>query len=303
MAKSGSVALIGRPNAGKSTLMNRWLGEKLSIVSDKPQTTRRRIVGILSEPRGQLVFYDTPGIHRPIHRMNQQMMRFTVEALDDADVVALLVDVSEAPGKGDAFTLDLVRRSKSPKVLLLNKIDLVKKEKLLPRIAAYAAEAMFTEIVPISARDGDGAERALGVLWGLLPEGEPAFDRELLTVQTERFLVAERIREKVLERTRDELPFATAVLIERWEEVPEKDLVRIAAVLLVERSSQKPILVGKGGERIRDIGTAARLDLEGYLGKRVYLELFVKVEPGWREKQEVLAEIDRNAEAVDLDPA
>ncbi len=301
MAKSGSVALIGRPNAGKSTLMNRWLGEKLSIVSDKPQTTRRRIVGILSEPRGQLVFYDTPGIHRPIHRMNQQMMRYTIEALDDADVVALLVDVTEAPGKGDAFTLDLVRRSKSPKVLLLNKIDRVKKEKLLPRIAAYAGEGTFAEIVPISAKDGDGAERALDVLWGLLPEGQPTFDPELLTVQTERFLVAERIREKVLERTRDELPFSTAVLIERWEEVPEKDLVRIAASLLVERPSQKPILVGKGGEKIRDIGTAARLDLEEYLGRRVYLELFVKVEPDWREKKEILAEIDRNAEAVDLE--
>ncbi|MFN7961986.1 MAG: GTPase Era [Thermoanaerobaculia bacterium] len=298
-SRAGTVALVGRPNAGKSTLMNRWLGEKLSIVSDKPQTTRRSIVGILSEPRGQMVFYDTPGIHRPVHQMNQRMMRFTREALEGADVVVLLVDASEPPGKGESFTAELVGAAPGKKLVLLNKVDRIEKPRLLPRIAAYAARG-YAEIVPISALTGDGCEQALELLWGMLPEGEPSFDPELLTVHPERFLVAERIREKVLELTRDELPFATAVVLDRWEEMEDRGLVRLSATLLVEKPGQKGILLGKGGQRIKEIGTAARLDLEAYLGRRVYLELFVKVEPGWRERKDVLADLERDAEAVDL---
>jgi GTPase len=299
MAKAGSVALVGRPNAGKSTLLNRWLGEKLSIVSDKPQTTRRSIIGILSNEQGQMVFYDTPGIHRPIHQMNRGMMRHTSEALAESDVVALLVDVSIPRGKGDAFTLDLVARAPGRKLLLLNKIDLVSKPALLPRIAFYADKG-FDAIIPVSARSGDGADAALAELWKALPEGEARFDPELLTVHPERYLVTERIREKVLELTRDELPFATAVVLEKWEDVPETGLLRLSATLLVEKPGQKAIVIGKGGSMIRDIGTAARLDLEHYLERKIFLELFVRVEPDWREKRDILADLERDAENVDL---
>jgi GTP-binding protein Era len=276
--------------------MNRWLGEKVSIVSDKPQTTRHRMVGILSEARGQVVFYDTPGVHRPLHRLNRQMLHHTLEALNEADLVAVLLDASVPPGKGDAYLLELVGKVGSSRVLLLNKIDRVKKTSLLPRIERYAALGIFAEIVPLSALTGDGADLALELLFRLLPEGEPLYDPDLLTTHPERFLAAERIREKVLAETRDELPFATAVLLERWEEEPEGGLVRIYAALLVEREGQKRIVIGKGGEKVKAIGTAARVDLEEFLGRRVFLDLKVRCEPGWRESRRVLADLDRDVE-------
>ncbi|HEY7214058.1 MAG TPA: GTPase Era [Thermoanaerobaculia bacterium] len=296
MAKSGTVALIGRPNAGKSTLMNHLLREKLAIVSDKPQTTRHRIVGILSGERGQMVFYDTPGIHRPLHRLNRQMVRYALDAMNEADVTCLLVDVAEKFGSGDAYMLDLVGKAEGPRVLILNKVDRVKKPEILPRIEQYAKSGLFTEIVPISAAKGDNCDRLLDVLWNLLPEGEPLFDPELLTVHPERFLVAERIREKVLALTTEELPFTTAVAIERWEEDESRDLIRIYASILVERPGQKKIVVGHQGQMIKAIGTAARLDLEQYLERRVYLDLNVKVEPDWRENKAVLAALDRDVD-------
>lgn len=296
MAKAGTVALVGRPNAGKSTLMNHLLQEKLAIVSDKPQTTRHRIVGILSSERGQIVFYDTPGIHRPLHRLNRQMVRYALDAMNDADLTCLLVDVAERFGKGDAFTLDLVGKAKGPRVLVLNKVDRIKKPQVLPRIEQYAKTGLFAEIVPVSAQTGDNCDRLLDVLWNLLPEGEPLFDPELLTIHPERFLAAERIREKVLELTSEELPFSTAVVIERWEEDAEKDLVRIYASILVERPGQKKIVVGRQGQMIKAIGTAARRDLEQYLERRVYLDLHVRLEPGWREDQAVLAALDRDVD-------
>lgn len=296
MAKSGTVALVGRPNAGKSTLMNYLLQEKLAIVSDKPQTTRHRIVGILSGERGQMVFYDTPGIHRPLHRLNRQMVRYALDAMNEADVTCLLVDVSERFGSGDAYTLDLVGKAEGPRVLVLNKVDRVKKPEILPRIEQYAKSGAFTEIVPISALKGDNCDRLLDVLWNLLPEGEPLFDPELLTVHPERFLAAERIREKVLELTSEELPFTTAVVIDRWEEDEERDLIRIYASILVERPGQKKIVVGHQGQMIKAIGTAARLDLEQYLEHRVYLDLHVRVEPDWRENRAVLAALDRDVD-------
>lgn len=296
MAKSGTVALVGRPNAGKSTLMNRLLEEKVAIVSDKPQTTRHRIVGILSGERGQMVFYDTPGIHRPLHRLNRQMVRYALDAMNEADVTCLLVDVAERFGSGDAYALDLLGKAEGPRVLLLNKVDRIKKPEILPRIERYAQTGLFTEIVPISARGGDNCDRLLDVLWGLLPEGEPMFDPELLTIHPERFLVGERIREKVLELTSDELPFTTAVVIERWEEDEERDLIRIYASILVERPGQKKIVVGRQGQMIKAIGTAARLDLEPYLERRVYLDLNVRLEPDWRENQAVLAALDRDVD-------
>jgi GTP-binding protein Era len=294
--KSGTVTFVGRPNAGKSTLMNRLLGEKVAIVSDKPQTTRHRLVGILSDDRGQMVFYDTPGIHKPLHRLNRQMLRHAMDAMNDIDVLCLLVDVAERTGSGDAYVLDLVGKAEGPRVLILNKVDRVKKPDLLPRIAHYAETGLFEEIVPLSARTGDNCDRLLDVLWKMLPEGEPLYDPELLTIHPERFLVAERIREKVLELTSEELPFSTAVVIERWEDDEEKDLVRIYATILVEREGQKKIIVGRQGQMIKSIGTAARLDLEEFLERRVYLELYAKVEPGWREDQAVLATLDRDVD-------
>ncbi|HEX5760221.1 MAG TPA: GTPase Era [Thermoanaerobaculia bacterium] len=295
--KAGTVALVGRPNAGKSTLMNHLLAEKVAIVSDKPQTTRHRLVGILSEPRGQMVFHDTPGIHKPLHRLNRQMVRHAMAALTDADVICLLIDVAERFGSGDAYLLETVGKAEGPKVLALNKIDRVRKPALLPLLDRYAQTGLFAELVPISALTGDGCDRLLDVLWGLLPEGAPLYDPELLTIHPERFLAAERIREKVLERTREELPFATAVQIERWEEEEgEPGLVRIFASILVDRPGQKKILVGKGGSAIKEIGTAARLDLEEFLEKRVFLDLHVRLEPGWREDRGVLAALDRDVD-------
>jgi GTP-binding protein Era len=289
--KAGTVALVGRPNAGKSTLMNHLLREKVAIVSDKPQTTRHRLIGILSEAEGQVVFYDTPGLHRPLHRLNRAMVQHATDAMNDADVVGLIVDASQPFGKGDAYVLDLVQRVDRPKFCVLNKADIVKKPKLLPLIERYAA-AGFTEVIPVSALTGDGCERVLETVWQLLPEGEPLYDPELLTVHPERFLATERIREKVLEQTRDELPYTSAVVLERWEE--EGDLVRIYATILVERSNHKGIVVGKGGQRIKSIGTAARLDLEEFLERKVFLDLQVRHAGGWREDRRLLAELDRD---------
>jgi GTP-binding protein Era len=244
-----------------------------------------------------MVFYDTPGIHKPLHRLNRQMVRYALDAMNDADVSCLLVDVTEKFGHGDAYVLDLAGKAKEPRVLVLNKADRVKKPGLLPRMDQYAKTGLFAEIVPISAQTGENCDRLLDLLWGLLPEGEPMFDPELLTIHPERFLVTERIREKVLELTTDELPFSTAVVLERWEEPPtEKDILRIYASILVDRPGQKGIVVGRQGSMIKAIGTAARLDLEEYLGRRVYLELNVRLEPDWREDQALLAQIDRDVD-------
>lgn len=289
--KAGTVALVGRPNAGKSTLMNRLLPEKVAIVSAKPQTTRHRTVGILSEPRGQVVFYDTPGVHRPQHGLNRRMVKAAQEALNEADVVVLIVDVSQSPGSGDDFMREWVGHVPSRKIVLLNKIDLVSKPSLLPRIADYAEGGAFDEIIPVSATTGDGVARLLDVLWEMLPPGEPIYDPELVTIHPDRFLAAERIREKVLECAREELPFATAVLIDRYEELPH--VTRIYASIIVEREGQKKILIGQGGRQVKAIGTAARRDLEAYLGQKVFIDLRVRVERAWRENRRILSDLDR----------
>lgn len=301
MSRSGTVALVGRPNAGKSTLMNRLLAEKVAIVSDKPQTTRQRLVGILSNEHGQMVFFDTPGIHRPLHRLNRQMVRHALDAMNDADVRCVLVDVGQSFGSGDAYMLDLIGKTQAPRLLALNKIDRVRKPALLPIIDRYARTGQFAEIVPISASTGDGCDRLLDAMWQLLPEGPPLYDPELLTIHPERFLVAERIREKVLALTHEELPFATAVMIDRWEDDTERGLLVLYASILVERSGQKKILVGRQGQMIKAIGTAARQDLEEFLGRRLYLDLQVREEPDWREDRAILARLDRDTD-VDLDP-
>ncbi len=292
--RAGTVALLGRPNAGKSTLMNRMLGEKLAIVSDKPQTTRRRLIGILTAAHGQMVFHDTPGLHRPLHRLNRRMVHAASAALREADVVCLLRDASTPFGRGDAWALDLVKTAcgegDRPVLCVLNKVDLVAKPKLLPEIGRYAAAGPFRDVVPVSALTGDGVDLLLGLLWGCLPNGAPKHDPELLTVHTERFLVAELIREKVLEQTRDELPFTTAVVIEAWEE--GRGRTDVLASILVDRESHKRIVVGRGGRRVREIGTAARLDLERFLERRVYLELRVRSAPGWREDAAILGRLE-----------
>ena len=294
LGKAGTVALVGRPNAGKSTLMNRFLEEKLAIVSDKPQTTRHRIIGILSGERGQMVFYDTPGMHRPLHRLNRSMVRYAGDALREADVVCLLVDATKAFGKGDEFLLQQVKQAPGTKIAVLNKVDRVNKRNLLPLMARYGDAGCFEEIIPVSALTGDGCDLLLKLLWETLEEGEELFDKDLLTVHPERFLVAERIREKVLEQTRAELPFTSAVILDRWEEEEGRDLLKIYASILVERPGQKAIVVGRQGSRIKAIGTAARKDLEDFLERRVYLDLRVRHEPDWRENRRVLQDLDRD---------
>jgi len=290
--KFGYVSLIGRPNAGKSTLLNRLVGAKIAIVSDKPQTTRTRILGVRTSPEAQVVYVDTPGIHRPLHRMNVRMVDAALETIREVDLLGLVVDASEPRGSGDRFLLDLVKHAPPPVCLVLNKIDRIRKSRLLPLIEAYAKEASFAEIVPISAATGENVDRLERVILERLPEGEPLYPAGYLTDQPERVLAAEIVREKLLASTRAELPFATAVLVDRFEETPgEPPLVRIYATIVVERESQKPIVIGHGGEMIKRIGTAAREELERLFGARVFLDLRVRVREAWREDDRTLAEL------------
>jgi len=292
-SRFGTVALVGRPNAGKSTLLNRILGQKVSIVSAKPQTTRNRIVGILNEPRGQIAFLDTPGIHKPLHKLNVRMMDHVRTSLAEADVVALIVDATEAFGKGDQFVIELLRDvAKAKRIALLNKIDQLKKNKLLPIIQQYSDTKLFDEIVPISATKGDGVPELIDLLFKIVAPGEPIYPSEEYTTQPERFFAAEIVREKVLQHTADELPYTTAVSVDRWEEDEEKNLIKIYATIVVERESQKPIVIGKGGEMVKRIGTEARLELESILGTKVFLDLHVAVHERWREDERFLGELE-----------
>jgi len=290
--KAGFVSLVGRPNAGKSTLVNRFVGQKVAIVSDKPQTTRHRIVGVRNRPDGQIVFIDTPGIHKPMHRMNRRMVDTAIDSLRDVDVAVLVVDVSTRPGAGDTFVLDVLKRARLPAVLALNKIDLVKKAHLLPVMDHYARALEFKAVVPLSAVTGDGVDALEQEVVAALPEGNPLYPDDYLTDQTQRALAAELIREKVLHHTRDELPYTTAVIIDQFEEPAEEGgLTRIFASILVDQASQKPIVVGKGGDMIKRIGTEARHDLEQMLDGRVYLDLHVKVREDWRDDERLLDEM------------
>lgn len=292
-SRFGVVALVGRPNAGKSTLLNRILGQKVSIVSSKPQTTRNRIVGILNEPRGQIAFLDTPGIHRPLHKLNVRMMEAVRSSLSEADVVSLIVDATESFGRGDQYAIDLVRESaKGKRFAILNKIDLLKKQKLLPLIQKYADTQLFDEIVPISAETGEGVDELLGLLFNTIAPGEPIYPTEDFTTQPERFFAAEIIREKLLQHTGDELPYTTAVSVDRWEEDETKNLIKIYATVVVERESQKPIVIGKGAGMVKRIGTEARLELESILGAKVFLDLHVAVHERWREDERFLGDLE-----------
>ena len=289
--KSGFVALIGRPNAGKSTLLNRLVGQKIAIVSDKPQTTRNRITGVRNHPEGQVVFVDTPGVHRPMHRLNVRMVDAALEALREVDVVAAVVDAGEPTGGGDRYLMDILKKVAKPKVLALNKVDVLQKEQLLPVIERYSTDVGFADIVPISALTGENVERLEAVLLSHLPEGEPMYDEDYLTDQPERFFVAELVREQVLQHTRAELPFASAVIVDRFEEPDEKGLLRLYCTIVVERESQKPIIVGRAGAMIKAIGTAARKELERFFDTRVFLDLHVKVRADWREDERMLDQL------------
>jgi GTP-binding protein Era len=290
--KSGTVSLVGRPNAGKSTLLNWFVGQKIAIVSDKPQTTRHRIQGVRNLPGGQIVFIDTPGIHKPMHRMNRRMVDAATGTLSEVDVVVLVVDAMIPPGTGDRFVLELLKRVRGGVVLALNKVDRVHKPQLLPLMQFYAESFPFTAIVPVSALSGDGLPALESEILSALPEGEPLYPDDYLTDQTERTLTAELIREQVLTHTRDELPYTTAVVIDRFEE-PGADggITKIFASILVDHESQKPIVVGRGGDMIKRIGTAARKGLEEMLDGRVYLDLHVKVREDWRDDERLLDEL------------
>jgi GTP-binding protein Era len=290
--KFGLVSFIGRPNAGKSTLLNRLVGTKLAIVSDKPQTTRTRIPGVRNYPDAQVVFLDTPGIHRPLHRMNRQMVDTAVDTFREVDVLGLVVDASEPGGKGDKFVVEMIKDVTAPVVLILNKIDLMKKTRLLPILERYGKDGRFADIVPISAATGDNVDRLERVILDLLPEGEARFPADYLTDQPERFFAAEIVREKLLQFTHAEIPFSSAVVIDRFEEpTAERALLRLFCTIVVDRESQKPIVVGRGGDMIKRIGTAAREELERFFATRVYLDLHVRVKSEWREDDGVLNEI------------
>jgi GTP-binding protein Era len=282
---------VGRPNAGKSTLVNAIVGEKVAIVSDKPQTTRRRILGVARRTGLEIALVDTPGIHRPRYRMNAAMVRDATDSLADVDLVLFVVDATEPPGAGEDFILAEISRAGTPAVAALNKIDLVRKERLLPRIAALADRHAFRDIVPVSAKTGENLDRLVEVLGGHLPEGAAAYPEDFLTATSRTEWIAEVIREKLLERTRDELPFAHAVLVESVRESEPDGVMVVTASIVVEREGQKAIVVGKGGAMIRDIGTAARAELEEELGRRLFLELSVRVRPRWRDDEKFLSNL------------
>jgi GTP-binding protein Era len=289
--RSGYVALVGRPNAGKSTLLNRMVGEKIAAVSNKPQTTRHQIRGVITRPEGQIVLVDTPGVHQPGYLLNRRMMGAVHEALDDVSLVCLIRDASVPTGNGDRFVLDLVKRTGKPSLLLLNKTDRVEdKRALLPLIEWYSREHEWRGVVPLSARTGDQLEDLVKEFINNLPEGVPVFDEDELTDQPMRAIVAEMVREKILHVTGDEIPYVTAVVTERYEEVSD-ELTRIYCAIYVERSTQKRIIIGKGAARLKEIGTEARRDIERLVGHRVYLELFVKVEEDWRNSPRALSEM------------
>jgi GTP-binding protein Era len=287
--KAGFVSIVGRPNVGKSTLVNQIVGQKVAIVSDKPQTTRNRILAVVNRPEGQIVLFDTPGIHKPMHRMNERMVDSAVTSLGQVDLAVWVVDVTESYGPGDKYVRDLLKESGRNVVLALNKVDAIPKPKILAIIEQYRHLLDFADVVPVSALNGDNVEVLIGRLLAHLPEGAPLYPDDFLTDLPERFFVAEMVREKILRMTRDELPYSTGVVVDSFQEGPE--IVRIEASIFVERDTQKAIVIGKGGSMLKAIGTAARQDIEAFLQAKVFLGLFVKVRQKWREDPATLEEM------------
>ncbi len=289
--RAGYASFIGRPNSGKSTLLNTIVGAKVAIVSDKPQTTRNRILAAKNYPEGQIVFVDTPGIHRPLHRLNVRMVDAAVDTLREVDVVALVFDASTRPGRGDEYVSGLLKDVAAPVVLVLNKIDLFPKTRLLPLIERARTWHDFVAIVPVSALTGDGIDRLEQVLLGQLPEGDALYPDDFLTDQPERSLVAETVREKLLQHTRAELPFSTAVVVDKFDEEDRGRILRLYCTIYVEQESQKGIVIGRGGEMLKRIGTEARQDMEAFFETKVFLDLRVKVNADWRDNDRVLDDL------------
>ncbi|MGH9433061.1 MAG: GTPase Era [Terriglobia bacterium] len=295
--RCGFVAVVGRPNAGKSTLVNAMVGEKVSIVTPAPQTTRNRILGVVNRPAAQVILMDTPGIHKPLSRMNKQMMDFVSQALADRDLALLVVDASESFGRGDQFTIDLLKQYQPRTILALNKIDQMQKRRLLPLIDRYSKLYEFDEIFPLSALQHDGVEDLTEATVKRLPEGDALFPPEMYTDQPEKFLAGEIIREKIILHTREELPYVTAVIIESFQE--DGNLTRIGATILVEKDTQKPIVIGAEGSRLKEVGTEARHELERLFPPKVFLELHVRVERDWRNNRSMVAALDYRHEGTD----
>ena len=282
--KSGFVAVVGRPNVGKSTLLNQIIGQKIAIVSDTPQTTRNRILGILTLPDAQILFLDTPGIHKPQHKLGEYMVNSARSALREVDLILFVSDVTESVGPGERFIIDMLKDEKTPVVLVLNKVDLVAKDKLLPIISQYSAFRDFAAIVPVSALAGSNVDRLLSVIKDLLPEGPQYYAEDEVTDQPERVIAAEFIREKIFRLTREEIPHSTAVEVEEMKTRPNGD-VFLRATIYVERESQKGIIIGAKGAMLKEIGQQARLDMENIFGSRFFVDLWVKVKNDWRNKE------------------
>lgn len=287
--KSGFVAIIGRPNVGKSTLLNRIVRQKIAIMSDKAQTTRNKIQGVYTTPDAQIVFIDTPGIHKPKHRLGDYMVETAYSALREVDAVLFMVSADQPRGRGDDFIIEHLRKTKAPVFLVINKIDKITPDELLPIIEDYQEQFDFKEVVPISATEGNNVETLLDELVALMPEGPQYYPEDQVTDHPEYFIVSELIREKVLFLTRDEVPHSVAVMIDSMKR-DEYDKVHVQATIIVERDSQKGIIIGKGGKMLKEIGTKARRDIEHLLGDKVFLELWVKVQKNWRDKQTYLSD-------------
>jgi GTP-binding protein Era len=295
--KTGTVALIGRPNSGKSTLLNAMLGQKIAIVSDKPQTTRISILGIKTTGKGQIIFIDNPGIHKPLHTLNKRMMNFVTSALETSDLICLLIDATEKFGHGDEYVLETLRRLTTPVFLLITKVDAVRKDTVLPIIDHYQGLLPFKEIIPVSALKGINLDVLENLIFDALPTAEKIYSDEEISDQSERFLLAEIIREKILKYVKEELPFVTAVYIETIESKEQDDwkkpgesrpLTHIRASIFVEKDNHRAIVIGRQGRLIKTIGIEARREIEEILGTKVYLDLHVKVRPGWRDSEDVL---------------
>jgi len=289
--RSGMVALTGRPNVGKSTLLNRILQQKIAIISSTPQTTRHRILGVRTLPEAQLVILDTPGIHKPKFKLNQRMVQVALESMEGADLILFLVEATGPPGPGDRYIIQAIKRTKLPAILVINKMDLIKKQELLPLMDLYRKEHDFVELIPISASTGENVDHLIENMIKYLPEGGPLYPEDTLTDQPMRALAAEIIREKLLQKTREELPYAMAVVLDEFKEDDERKLTTLKATILVERDSQKRIVIGEGGGLLKEVGQEARMELEKMLGHQVYLELWVKVQKNWRQDERILKEL------------
>lgn len=288
--KSGFISIIGRPNVGKSTFLNHVVGQKIAIMSDKPQTTRNRVQGVVTTEDSQLVYIDTPGIHKPKHRLGDFMVKVARNTLNEVDVIMFMVNAEQKIGPGDRFIIEMLQNTKTPVFLIINKIDLVHPDDLLETIISYQSEYDFAEIVPISALNGNNMERLLETLKTYLPEGPKYYPDDQVTDHPERFIIAEFIREKVLHLTREEIPHSVAVIIEQIKREEDRNMINVMATIVVDRDSQKGIVIGKRGALLKEIGTKARRDIEMLLGSKVFLELWVKVQKDWRNKPGQLRE-------------